>query len=212
MNAIETFEVGKYKVEIYADECPMNPRENCDNDDVIVAFHKRYRLGDDVEKHGYRWQDFDGWDALEAQIIKDHDPVVIKPLYLYDHSGITISTSPFSCPWDSGQIGFVFMPKKGAYNAYMTKRITKKIRERCEQYVDANVKKYDDFISGNCYGYRIEDENGEEIEDLACWGFYGMEYVKKEATEAVNHLIANPPKPKPQPEDPNQLKLALTPA
>lgn len=36
---------------------------------------------------------------------------VILPLYLYDHSGITISTGPFSCPWDSGQVGWIYAPK-----------------------------------------------------------------------------------------------------
>ena len=30
------------------------------------------------------------------------------PLYLYDHSGITMSISPFSCPWDSGQVGWIY--------------------------------------------------------------------------------------------------------
>lgn len=30
------------------------------------------------------------------------------PLYLYDHSGITMSTTTFSCPWDSGRVGMIF--------------------------------------------------------------------------------------------------------
>jgi hypothetical protein len=34
--------------------------------------------------------------------------LVILPLYLYDHGGITISCSPFSCPWDSGQVGWIY--------------------------------------------------------------------------------------------------------
>lgn len=209
MNAIETFEVGKYRVEIHIDEDPINPRKDCDNEDVMVVFHKKYALGDDVSKHGYRKDDFSSWDELEAQIIKDHDPVVIKPIYMYDHSGITIATTPFSCKWDSGQIGFVFMPKKGAYAAYMTKRITKAIKAKCEQYIDATIKEYDAFISGDIYCYNIVDEDGNDVEDGSCGGFYGMEEVKKEATEVAKALDAMP---KPEKEDPNQMKLALTPA
>ena len=30
---------------------------------------------------------------------------LMLPLYLYDHSGITMNTTGFSCPWDSGQVG-----------------------------------------------------------------------------------------------------------
>jgi hypothetical protein len=40
------------------------------------------------------------------------DKVCIKDLYLYDHSGITISTSPFSCGWDSGQVGFIYLTRQ----------------------------------------------------------------------------------------------------
>lgn len=32
---------------------------------------------------------------------------LMLPLYLYDHSGITMNTTGFSCPWDSGQVGWI---------------------------------------------------------------------------------------------------------
>lgn len=44
-------------------------------------------------------------------LVRATDKYVILPLYLYDHSGITISTVPFSCPWDSGQVGWIYAPK-----------------------------------------------------------------------------------------------------
>ena len=44
-------------------------------------------------------------------LVRATDKYVILPLYLYDHSGITISTGPFSCPWDSGQVGWIYAPK-----------------------------------------------------------------------------------------------------
>ena len=35
------------------------------------------------------------------------------PLYLYDHGGITMSTNPFSCPWDDGgQVGWIYASKQ----------------------------------------------------------------------------------------------------
>ena len=37
-------------------------------------------------------------------LVEQMDGMVILPLYLYDHSGITMNTCGFSCPWDSGQV------------------------------------------------------------------------------------------------------------
>ena len=35
-------------------------------------------------------------------LVEQMEGMVILPLYLYDHSGITMNTTGFSCPWDSG--------------------------------------------------------------------------------------------------------------
>jgi hypothetical protein len=202
MEAIKTFKVGDKTVKIYIDEDPVNPRTEYDNCDLFVLFHKRYGLGDE---HNYKHGDFSGWDEMEAQIIKDHNPVIIKSVYLMDHSGISISTSDFGDRWDSGKIGFVLMSKKNAYETYMTKRITKSIREKCEKLIDASVETYNQFIGGEVYGYVIEDSNGNELE--SCWGFIDdINYVEKEATERAKAIII---KPKPQPVDPNQLLLSF---
>jgi hypothetical protein len=77
----------------------------------MVCFHKRYDLGD---KHEYRKGDYSSWAALLKEIIRREDPICLKPLYLYDHSEITIRTYPFDCPWDSGQVGFVFITRDTA--------------------------------------------------------------------------------------------------
>lgn len=42
------------------------------------------------------------------------DKVAILPLYLYDHSGLTMSTSDFGDRWDSGCVGFIYMDKATA--------------------------------------------------------------------------------------------------
>lgn len=40
--------------------------------------------------------------------------VAILPLYLYDHSGLAMSTSDFGDRWDSGCVGFIYMDKDTA--------------------------------------------------------------------------------------------------
>jgi len=91
-----------------------------DNFAKLICFHNRYNLGDD---HDYNSDDYSGWDEMRSAIIKREDAAVVLPLYLYDHSGITISTTPFSCPWDSGRVGFAVVSKE-------------KIRERLLAFSD----------------------------------------------------------------------------
>lgn len=98
MEAIEKKIIGKYRIEIFYDEFGDSPR-NWDNLGTMICFHNRYTLGD---KHDYDTDDYNGWGEMEKAIIKDNDVAIILPLYLYDHSGITIATSPFGCRWDSG--------------------------------------------------------------------------------------------------------------
>jgi len=210
MDPVETFEVDGKIVEIHIDEDPQNPRDKEYQDlcDMFICFHKRYQIGD---KHDYKSEDYSGWDEMEKQIIKDLDPLEIRPLYLYDHSGITISSNPFSCPWDSGQIGFVLITKKSARETCMVKRISKKTREWAKKCLDGSIEELDSYLRGECYGYVIktkptdEDEEGEELE--SCWGFGGdIKYVREEATNLAK-VIKIPPKP--QKENANQLQLVL---
>ena len=105
-----------YQIEIIHDEHPSNPRVEWDNLGTMVCFHGRYTLGD--IGHGYRSSDFNSWDELKQLIIKQVKPAVILPIYMYDHSGITISTQPFGCRFDSGQIGFIYIGKLKVMKEY----------------------------------------------------------------------------------------------
>lgn len=52
-------------------------------------------------------------------LLSESDKLVIKPVYLYDHSGLAVSTGSFigrahHAEWDSGIIGFIYMDKETA--------------------------------------------------------------------------------------------------
>lgn len=113
--------------------------------------------------------------------------IVCKPIYMYDHSGQTISLSPFGCPWDSGCCGYIFVFKD---------KILKEIfganddnwRDKAEEVIKSEIEVYDDYIQGNVYGYCLEEGHTVEHKDLitgaiwtsteyevvdSCCGFYG---------------------------------------
>jgi hypothetical protein len=121
-----------------------NPR-SWDNLGKMVCFHNRYDLGDE---HTYDHRDYNGWEEMKNAIIKEEDVAVILPLYLYDHSGITMSTSPFSCRWDSGQVGWYFVSKKKVREEYKVKRISKELIEKVTELLESEVKTYDMYLTG----------------------------------------------------------------
>jgi len=109
-------------------------------------------------------------------------------LYLYDHSGITMNTTGFSCPWDSGKVGWIFITKEKARKEFSWVRITKKRLEKIEGYLKGEVETYDQYLTGDVYGYRITDTDTEEEVD-SCWGFYGEEYCMEEAVGITEYMV-----------------------
>lgn len=185
--------IENYLIRTFYDESPESPRE-WSNLGTMVCFHKRYGLGD---KHEYNSNDYNGWDEMEKDIIKKENVGVILPLYLYDHSGITMNTTGFSCSWDSGQVGFIFISKEKIREEYGIKRITKEWIEKIEGYLKGEVETYDQFLQGDIFGYRVYKvtecnlgcEHEEELD--SCWGFYGEESCLEEAESMVKYYIDN---------------------
>lgn len=178
---------GNYITRTYQEDSPESPR--CwDNLGTMVCFHGRYDLGD---KHNYKHDDYNGWDEMEKAIIKNENVGVILPLYLYDHSGITMNTTGFSCNWDSGRVGFIYISKKKMLEEYGGKIVTQKLKDRVERYLKGEVETYDQYLTGDVYGYRVfKVENGEEEELDSCWGFYGEDECMEEGVGIMEYYIS----------------------
>ena len=163
----------KYKLEIFDDLNPCSPRE-FDNLGTMVCFHRRYNLGDETE---LKSSDFSSWEELENYLYKEENALIAIPVFMYDHSGLWINTTGFSCPWDSGQVGYIYVSKEKVRREYSCKRISKKLKEMIREILCSEVDLYNDYLSGNVYGFTLTDkENAEEI-DSSC-GFYGTDYIE----------------------------------
>lgn len=183
--------IGKYLIEVEQDNDPQDPRGD-DNLGTMVCFHRNYNLGD---KHDYDKSTFDNWKEIEEHLTKEHDVCVILPLYLYDHSGITMNTTGFNYQWDSMKVGFIYISKEKVRKEYNVKRINKKLKERITDYLIGEVSTYDQFLTGDVYGYSIYEikvcELGHEhkIDKDSCWGFYGEDECMKEAKSIVKYYL-----------------------
>jgi hypothetical protein len=106
---------------------------------------------------------------------------------MYDHSGYTIRTTPFSCPWDSGQLGFIYISKKKARETYGWKVLNKQRIAKIEEYLRSDIETYDDYLTGNVYRYTIELPDGTE--DDSCGGYYGSDHEKSGLMEAAKNAV-----------------------
>ena len=122
-------------------------------------------------------------------LVEQMDGMVILPLYLYDHSGITMNTCGFSCPWDSGQVGWIYADKAMIEQEHG--KITPEILEKVRQTLEAEVKEYDYYLTNQCYGFQLFKE---DVEVDSCWGFLGeirdvQDAVKEHLPEDCNPAI-----------------------
>ena len=189
---MEEFKLPNNRVlKVGQDECPLNPREDWDNLGNMICFHRRYCLGDYELSKEYEPNDY--------YKLKKRKDVVILPLYLYDHSGITMNTTGFSCRWDSGQVGFIYVTHETIRKEFGVKRVTQELREKVKGYLEGEVEVYDQYITGDVYYFSIYQKETcnlgcehEEIEDTI-GGFFGydikengiLDHITVEDREAV---------------------------
>lgn len=167
MEAIKQYEYKGYTIEIHYDEWGESPRE-WDNLGTMATFSSRYDIGDA--------HNFTNAGELINYINDNEDNLYYLPVYIYDHGGIALSTSPFGDRWDSGQIGFIYMTKEKAKEEGITEY------EALDR-LDREVKTMDDFVRGNVYGYKVFNDEGEELD--SCWGYIGRIEDCEEAAESV---------------------------
>lgn len=215
-----------YRIVLEVDGTPCNPRTEHDNTGRMICFHRNYNLGD---KHNYSHPD-DLFEELCGRLPNrdHHHPVsellgdgsefriVWEPLYLYDHSGITMNTTGFSCPWDSGQVGIIYVTYEDIAKQMNVEWTgpgkwvpSKETIEQYEKILKAEVEVFDYYIRGEVLGFTIyapdeeaqqveegedaptedDDEFWMDIEEESCWGFYGQDDALQAAKEAVDALV-----------------------
>lgn len=166
MDCIDKFTHANRTVKVYLDPDPLNPRKEWDNGTIMLHWHRRYDLGDKRIDHMSA-------EEVIAQYAEDNDPVLaILPLNLYDHSGLSVSTGSYSCGFDSGQVGWVIITESKAKEMGWVDELQKEQPLTFwEERITCDVKTYDDYLTGQVYGYEVLGKDGDHLE--SCWGYVG---------------------------------------
>lgn len=131
--------------------------------------------------------DQEQFDEIKTGI--ENGTLVGMPVYAYVHGGATISTKPFTCPWDSGMSGFVYCTREAALREFGTDKdrladafsgaLTNECEEKALACLKAEVEQFAMYLRGEVYGVVLKDKKGELLE--SCWGLYGLDYARQEA-------------------------------
>jgi len=165
-----------FRVEVLQDECAESPREWDNVGTIVIGDRVRYNVGDRA--------------APVAQIdalCKDPQNIWL-PVYMLDHSGIRLNTSPFGCPWDSGQVGIIYTTKARAVAEWGGKVCTAKVRAAALACLRSEVATLDQFVAGDVYFYRVQDAEGDTVD--ACHGYYGTADALAAGIEAAEYHVA----------------------
>ena len=139
-----------YKFVVSTIEGYESPRDDDVNLGVMHMTHKRYTLGDKDA-------------SLDALKLADYK----LPVYGYDHGSLTIKTTPFNCPWDSGLLGFIYTTREEALSRGI------KTEEEVMRQLREEVETYDHWLNGKVYAwtlYRWDGSGWDEIDGLS--GYY----------------------------------------
>ncbi len=194
----ETIERSGFVGKIFQDECGESPREWY-HLGKMICWHNRYTLGDVKLLDNYSYSKecklsnlteyCNGWDEVEEVLKKEFGAVIILPLFLYDHSGISMRTYSHGvhAGWDGGYVGFIYATKADILKSWMKKKLTKSLLEKAKKCLEGEVEKYSQYLEGDVYFFNIADADGEIVD--SCGGFYGMEAVKQEVNSQIDYYI-----------------------
>ena len=162
-----------YDARVYVESDPDNPREIVEPVSQIVSWHRRYTIGDE-----HQWatpEDF--LESVQWSLGEDSD-AVLKPLYAYEHGGIALSTGQFSCPWDSGQVGFLYVPpgvmQEESWNM-----------EQLDAYVKQELKDLQAYINGEVYQMGIHHSHNPTPQMTGDFGEIDPIYAIYDTSDAM---------------------------
>ena len=160
----DTDRIGDLIIQVFADDSGASDPRDDDNAAEIRGSHRNYTIGDGEPpaEHMRILERGRGLRLLHRYMRRYGDPaadwsplLAFRGLAMYDHSGVTYWTvEPDSnghhafdaAGWDSGLVGYAYVNKVGADMVGT---------DDAAAALEAEVKEYADWASGNVWAYRI---------------------------------------------------------
>ncbi len=170
-----------YKIRIETDDDPLDPRDR-DLMGIIGEWHSRMTFGDfKISKDGVYRSKFPDytkevairegrlWELEDIEQFMESQGWLWKPLYMISHSGTRLSLYDPECPFDSGQVGYVYITKENIRRQLGVKLVTKPVREEAWKWVEDELNDLDNYMNGGQYRFFIEDAPEWMVDSYGCY-------------------------------------------
>ena len=170
MNPIQTIEHNGCKIKIFVDPDPQNPLEYQDASCCFIS---------DMFQHATLDDDFLSSDANDMHL---HAEVFYTFRVLFKGNRRQIDSIHIleqENAWERtrNHAGIIYCAKN-VYND----------EQHARRGADSIISEFNNFLSGECYGFEVLDELGNDID--SCWGFLGdLEYAIEQAKEAIDDFV-----------------------
>ncbi len=117
-------------------------------------------------------------DILESISVQEivalaKNTIIALPLYVYDHSGITMNTTGFTDQWDTSLVGIIWTTPEKLQKIGVVLQNGETWETVAKRNMEAEIKIYNQYLNNEVYGYVVETlEDGEWEETDSCYGFY----------------------------------------
>ena len=181
-------ELGKYKITcndgmmyqltVDTDVYPSDPRCEEDNLGTMLCFSAYCSYGDcnisaEAEeqvaalcrKYGKSDEEIDEMTIYEEMnFIAEHDDILVLPLYILDHSGLSMATYRQDT-WDSSYAGFIYVEKDFFLSACPIKD-TERWKEYAKKTLLKEIETYSAYLEGSVYMWDLIEYVKVTREDL----------------------------------------------
>ena len=183
MEAILSEVKGNNIIEVHYDIDPENPR-TWENAGTMVYKYRGYGENEgDID-----WDEFSSFEDFTTYLKVEKKAVIVLPLRVYDHSGLSMYVGTTGDRWDSSQVGAIYITQEDINNHWGAEYSIEDVEAGLRYEVDA----YDHYLKGEVYGYLIFasktcdtcQHTEREVVD-SCWGYYSVEDALQTAKDYV---------------------------
>jgi hypothetical protein len=181
----ETFKGVKYCISMDSDS--ESPLEHDELFYVVSNSYTRSMNGsktDPFELAGYELDYEDRDEDIEKieTFMRNNSRYLVLPLYKFEHSGVAYSTVPFSCRWDSGQMGWLLIDRdEMGWSRWSAKRKAQAIK-----LAESALVTYSSWCNGDVYRFDIT------VTDEGYGGYFSQEDAIAGAEEYINEYEVKP--------------------
>lgn len=180
---IESHIYNGYTIEIVQDDDSESPWEWEDITN-FVSFHRGMDNQGNFDPSKFNTNNFNSPDLFEQALIEYG--YITQRMYLYNHSGWAVSSTPFSCKWDSGLAGILFIDRQTAIKEWGNKICTNKVRQKATEYMVGHIETLNQYYQGEVYGYHIYHPANLDYSLESCSGYYDINDCIAEAKSVID--------------------------